>query len=102
MGRFKDKYFTDTEAENASEDNMGYDNNMSGVLFKNDRRTKDTQPTHTGNCEIEGTEYWISAWVKEGKKGKFFSLAFKAKDEAPSQRREPRHPQEDFDDDIPF
>lgn len=102
MGRFKDKYFTDTEAENALEDNMGYDNNMSGVLFKNDRATKDTHPGYTGSCEIDGTEYWISAWVKSGKKGKFFSLAFKAKDEAPSRRqRSPQH-EEEFDDNIPF
>jgi hypothetical protein len=71
----------------------------SGTLGKNNRREKDTHPTHTGKGVIDGKEYWISAWVKEGPSGKFFSLAFKAKDEQP-QATPAKAP--DFDDDIPF
>lgn len=52
-----------------------YDNNMRGVLFRNDRQENDKQPGYTGKIEIDGVEYRLSAWVKEGKKGKFFSLA---------------------------
>jgi hypothetical protein len=55
------------------------DRDNSGALFKNDRREKDTHPTHTGQCTIDGKQFWISAWVKEGSKGRFFSLAFKPK-----------------------
>jgi hypothetical protein len=55
------------------------DRDNSGAIFKNDRREKDTHPTHTGQCTIDGKQFWISAWVKEGSKGRFFSLAFKPK-----------------------
>jgi hypothetical protein len=90
-----------------------YDNNMSGVLFKNERKTKETHPGYQGSCEIDGVEMWISAWVKEGKNGKFFSLAFKPKDEQPakakvSQSQRPMHGTKTdsgfdaMDDDIPF
>ena len=53
---------------------------LSGVLFKNDRREKDTHPHATGSALIDGVEYWVSAWTKEGPKGKFQSLAFKRKE----------------------
>lgn len=79
-----------------------YDNNMRGVLYKNDRGRGENSPPYTGNCEIDGVEYWVSAWVKESKKGqKYFSLAFRAKDEKPQQRSNPQ-PSQDFNDDIPF
>lgn len=52
---------------------------MCGVLFRNDRKTQDNHPDHNGSCTINGVEYWISAWVKEGQRGKFFSMAFKPK-----------------------
>jgi hypothetical protein len=86
-----------------------YDNNLRGVLFKNDRKEKDTHPDYKGSCEVDGTEYWLSAWIKDGRNGKFMSLAFTEKEEerapAPAPRgrnggREQRR--DDFDDDIPF
>ena len=76
-----------------------YDNNMTGVLFKNTRSRGENSPEYTGSCEINREEYWVSAWVKEGKKGKFFSLAFRAKNE--QQQQKPQQNQ-DFDDSIPF
>jgi hypothetical protein len=81
-----------------------YDNNMRGTLGRNDRREKDTHPEYTGKCEIDGRMYWISAWVKEGQSGKFFSLSFKPQEQkqaAPAAKRAaPR--QDDIDSDIPF
>lgn len=53
---------------------------LSGSLFKNDRNEKETHADYKGSCLIDGHEYWIDSWVKEGKKGKFMSLAFKRKD----------------------
>ena len=48
----------------------------SGTLFRNDQGDNPKRPTHTGKARIGGKDYRVSAWVKEGKSGKFFSLAF--------------------------
>lgn len=53
----------------------------SGVLFRNEKREKDTQPHATGTATIDGIEYRVSAWTKEGKDGRYQSLAFKRKEE---------------------
>lgn len=50
--------------------------NNSGALFKNDNRTSDNHPHAKGKCLIDGVEYWVSAWTKEGSKGRFQSLSF--------------------------
>lgn len=78
-----------------------YDNNMRGVLFKNDRKKQPNHPDYTGQCEIEGDEFWLSAWIKEGKKGKFMSISFKPKDEENGDNRS-RGRSRDDDEDIPF
>lgn len=81
---------------------------MSGALFKNDRKEKDNHPDYTGTCMVDGSEYYMSAWLKDGKKGKFMSFAFKAKEgrEQPKGREEPKpsagHDLNDLNDDIPF
>jgi hypothetical protein len=53
----------------------------SGALFKNDRKEKPNHPDYTGSAEIEDVDYWLSAWIKDGKKGKFMSLSFKPKED---------------------
>ena len=77
---------------------MEYDNTNSGALFRNERRTNDRQPEYTGSLNVEGEEFWVSAWVKESKKDgrKFFSLAVTKKD-APKPAPAPGS-----DDDVPF
>ena len=47
----------------------------SGSLFKNDRKTTDNHPDYNGTIMVNGKEHWLSAWVKEGQKGKFFSVS---------------------------
>ena len=61
----------------------------SGVLFRNDKRENEKAPSYKGNITVEGKDYWISAWVKEGKSGKFMGLAVSPKEEykpKPSER----------------
>lgn len=73
---------------------------LTGSLFKNDKKISDNSPQYTGTITIDGVDYWQSAWVKESKNGlKFFSQSFKKKD-APTNQHET--PKLIMDDDIPF
>jgi hypothetical protein len=81
-----------------------YDNTNSGALFRN-KEKDETHPTwadYRGTINVDGTEYWLSAWLKTSSKGeKFMSLSVKPKEPraqpagAPSERT-------NFDEDIPF
>jgi hypothetical protein len=99
-----------------------FDNTNRGALFKNDRKTKDSQPDYKGQLDVEGEEYWVAAWIKEGRNGKFMSISIQPKEELPDERpaerpaaapaRQPTNQNNrtrqrgqeyaDMDDDIPF
>lgn len=73
-----------------------------GQLFRNKYKDKDSQPDHKGSMTTpDGHEWDISAWVKDGKNGKFFSLSIQEKWVKPDSDESKPAP-EDFDDDIPF
>lgn len=59
-----------------------------GQLFRNDRAENERHPSHKGTFLLDGVTYEIAAWVKEGKKGKFFSLKVQPQGDRP-QRQEP-------------
>lgn len=89
---------------------MSYDNTNSGMLARNDRKEKDTHPDFKGSINVDGREYWLSAWVKEGKEGgkmagkKFFSLSVSPKDapiSAPVPQKSAPKSFDQLDDDIP-
>lgn len=82
---------------------MSYDNTNKGTLGRNDRATSDSHPSHKGSINIEGVEYWLSAWVKESARGKFFSLSVKPKDPALKGAAGPKVSfADDLSDEIPF
>jgi hypothetical protein len=67
-----------------------YDNTNSGALFRNERRTNDRQPDYRGEINTAcphcgaATEFWMSSWIKEMRKGgKFMSIALTVKDTPP-------------------
>jgi hypothetical protein len=76
----------------------------SGSLFKNEKREKDTHPHMTGTALIGGVEYWVSAWTKEGEKGRWQSLAFKPKEQPqePPKGGSSKVGGADIADDLPF
>lgn len=77
---------------------------MTGSLFRNERKQADQHPDHQGSITVAGVQYWISGWVKQTKDGKkYFSLSVRPKEERQERRPEPEPPKQDeFDDDIPF
>jgi hypothetical protein len=72
----------------------------SGVLFANDKKDNEKAPNYKGNMMVDGQEYWLSAWVKEGKNGKFLGLAVSPRDaQPPASKPLPKNLE---DSDIPF
>ena len=94
-----------------------YDNTNRGAIWPNDRmRDGKKDPEFTGSLNVNGVEYWVSAWKRkpDAKPGApSLSFSVRAKDERSSQpsntgqesRAEPaRGPGSDdaFDDEPPF
>lgn len=80
-----------------------YDNTNSGALFKNDEKKAPTQPDYRGQVNVEGAEYWVSAWIKTSKKGtKFMSLSLNPKEER-QQAQKPQANTAPYDDsEVPW
>lgn len=93
---------------------MEYDNTNRGSLFKNDKGDNEKRPDYTGSLNVEGTDYKLSAWIKESKDGKkYMSISVQPKEvkdpkaahnEAKKNGYVPQGKSldEEFKDDIPF
>lgn len=83
---------------------MAETKDLSGVLFKNKRKTTDRHPDYTGTALINGQEYWLSSWINTPKNGgdKYMSLMLNLKDENGPKTPPKPYNQADFDDDVPF
>jgi hypothetical protein len=84
-----------------------FDPTNRGTLFKNDRKESDSHPDYKGSINVNGEELWLSAWIKDGKNGKFMSLSVKPKEQqkAPQKpvKQAPKAAAVDLDDDlVPF
>jgi len=71
-----------------------YDNTNTGILFKNDVGDNPKRPAYKGKIDIDGKEYQLAGWLREGKNGKFISLKVDDKAAAKSTK--------DEQDEIPF
>jgi hypothetical protein len=92
-----------------------YDNTNRGSIWKNDKKETDNHPDFTGSLNVDGTEYWVSAWKRKpdaSDKAPALSFSVKPKDAAPQRgggggkpapSTGPRGGDDPFpDDDIPF
>jgi hypothetical protein len=90
-----------------------YDNTNRGSVWKNDKKLTDKHPDLTGSLDVDGVEYWVSAWKrKEGAnpKAPLLSFSVKRKDEvkkaAPKENDAVDIPNpgnaEAYFDDLPF
>lgn len=91
---------------------MEFDNTNTGALFSNkDKKTTANHPDYKGTINVNGQEFWLSAWIKPTKKDasvKFMSLSVQPKE---AQQQAPRAAppksggggsRHDEDRDIPF
>jgi hypothetical protein len=76
----------------------------SGAISKNDKKTEPKHKDYQGSALIDGQEYWISGWIKDGRNGKFLSLAFEPKEQRQNSSRSNSRREEPADDDegMPF
>lgn len=75
-----------------------YDNTNTFVLFVNDKGDNDKRPDRTGILNVDGAEYFMDGWIKQGKNGPFLSGKIKPKKAAGKPAAKSTAP----DDDIPF
>lgn len=87
---------------------MAYEKrDMTFSLFKNETKTQDTHSDYQGWILVNGQEYWLNGWIKDGAKGKFVSGTLKPKT-AERGRAVQSPPRQgggrgaDLSDDIPF
>lgn len=89
---------------------MQYDNTNSGALFLSDKGDNPKRPDRRGTINIEGTEYWLSGWIREKNGKPYLSLKAERKEsqshyENSSSAKASQQSQiatQDDEDDIPF
>ena len=86
---------------------------MRGSLNLSAYYTRKEQPKYYGRALINGVEYNLKGWEKEGPKGVWISLLFedqttveqrRSEEFAPTPKKQPKYTPnyKDLDDDIPF
>lgn len=79
-----------------------------GSLFPNDYKTTDKHPDMRGSLKLNGVEYQISAWRKQGQRGEFLSLRVEPKRDRQQQQPPKQQPRTQPsagpvpDDEVPF
>lgn len=79
-----------------------------GAIWKNERKETENHPDFTGSLNVDGKDYWVSAWKrKEGASDRAPALSFTVKPKdgqaMPKEtRQEPRRRDALDDPEIPF
>jgi len=66
---------------------MSFDNTNKGQIWGNDKKLTEKHPDFKGDANIDGVEYWISAWKRDpngNPKAPSLRFSFEKK-QAPSQ-----------------
>ena len=77
-----------------------FDNTNTFTLFVNDKQGNEKRPDRSGTLNVDGVEYYIDGWIKQGKNGPFLSGKIKLKAERAEAVKTKIGP--DIDGDIPF
>jgi len=75
-----------------------YDNSNRGAIWANAKKVTEKHPDFTGSINVEGKEYWLSAWRGDGNNPKAPKLSFSVspKEALPSAST----PAPSFDNDL--
>lgn len=69
---------------------MTQDNTNRGAIWKNQKKERDTHPDFTGELDVDGRKYWVSAWKRrEDASPKAPALSFSIKPKEDQPQREP-------------
>jgi hypothetical protein len=86
-----------------------YDNENRGSIWKNDKKETEKHPDFTGSLNVNGQEFWVSAWKRrpdQSDKAPALSFSIKAKDgQSVSVQPKTARPNEQINEDedlIPF
>ena len=83
---------------------------MSGNLFKNEKKEKKKQKDYWGSCKIRGEVYEIAGWINTSEKTgkKYINFKFQTEEEAAKYKEKKDNKSSDepikvkSDEDIPF
>ena len=81
---------------------MEYDNTNKGVLFKNKKKETDKHPDYNGSINVDGTDYWLSAWINKDKDGNSYMSLSKGEAKEKQSGGQSSHHDLDDTEDIPF
>jgi hypothetical protein len=73
---------------------MAFENSNRGSLRKNPAKHEDQHPDYKGTIEIDGKQFWLSAWIKtDGDGAKWMSLSAQPRQTPAQVHRPPLAPQ---------
>ncbi len=83
-----------------------FDNTNRGSIWPNDKKETEKHPDFTGSLDVNGVEFWVSAWKRKpdaNPKAPSLSFSVKPKEERqPTDYAKPEKGGDDGFDAIPF